>query len=217
MIMNERSVNFQYRARYFENGNPKTAKELWIVLHGHGQLAQYFIQKFQQLDSNQYYLVAPEGLSRYYLSGYSGRVGATWMTKEDRLADIDNYVNYLNTVYKNVTTNLRKGIKITVLGFSQGTATVSRWIAQSEVKIDRLILWAGLFPEDINFKLAHERFGNIEILNVYGKNDEFLNDKHLAKQQEIIKKLDIQPTTIVFDGNHSIHNQTLMKVATNSY
>lgn len=214
--MNDRSVNFQYKARYFEYGDPATAKELWIVLHGHGQLAQYFIQKFKILDPNQYYIIAPEGLSRYYLTGYSGRVGATWMTKEDRLTDIDNYVNYLNSVYQNIN-NIRSKVKITVLGFSQGTATVSRWIAQSEIKIDRLILWAGLFPKDMNYKLAHERFKNIEILNIYGRNDEFLNDDRLNDQQEIVGKLGIKPTTIVFDGNHSIHHQTLIKIATNSY
>ena len=36
--------------------------------------------------------MAPEGLSRFYLEGFSGKVGATWMTREDRLNDIDNYL-----------------------------------------------------------------------------------------------------------------------------
>lgn len=215
--MNERSISFLHKSRYFETGNPETAKELWIVLHGHGQLAQYFIKKFQDLDPDQYYIVAPEGLSRYYLSGYSGRVGATWMTKEDRLSDIENYVNYLNVVYHEVVSKLKENVKITFLGFSQGTATVSRWIAQSEVKADRLILWSGIFPDDMKPEYTKKRYDEIEIINVYGEKDEFLTPLHFDDQQKIIKEIGITPITIVFDGNHIIHKQTLMKIATNSY
>ena len=37
--------------RYVTHGSEK-APHLLIVLHGYGQLAEYFIQKFTQLDSN---------------------------------------------------------------------------------------------------------------------------------------------------------------------
>src|ERR1051325_10016453 len=49
-------------------------------------------------------LVAPEGLSRFYLSerATERRVGASWMTREDRLAEIADYLGYLDAVYDDV-------------------------------------------------------------------------------------------------------------------
>lgn len=215
--MEEKNICYEHRARYYEYGNMNHAKELWFVLHGQGQLAQYFIRKFNTLNPDDYFIVAPEGLSRYYLNGHSGRVGATWMTKEDRLTDIENYVAYLNTIYKQVLENINRDIKITAFGFSQGTATVSRWIAQSNIKIDRLLLWAGIFPPDMDIKSAHERFNTMKVYNIYGDNDEFLNNNYLKEQQNIIKEIGITATTIQFEGTHVIDQSTLCKIATTPY
>ncbi|MBK6951958.1 MAG: hypothetical protein IPH24_07885 [Crocinitomicaceae bacterium] len=88
-------------ARYFSHGNPQ-AKNLVVVLHGYGQLASYFIQKFEFLDPENYYVIAPEGLHRFYLNGTSGRVGASWMTKENREDDITNYLLYLNALLEKI-------------------------------------------------------------------------------------------------------------------
>src|SRR5438477_56805 len=82
--------------------------------------------------------VAPEGLSRFYLteSPAERRVGASWMTREDRLHEIDDYVRYLDGVYGNV---VPRNARVTALGFSQGTATVCRWAGLGSSRIDRLI------------------------------------------------------------------------------
>ena len=42
-----------------------------------------------------YTIIAPQGLHKFYLEGTSGRVGASWMTKENREDDIKNYLVYL--------------------------------------------------------------------------------------------------------------------------
>src|SRR5690242_15478023 len=109
--MSSNTLSFPFSARYFKLGeiNEHTT-EVWFVLHGQGQLAEFFIQKFKMLEDQNICVIAPEGLSRYYLEGYTGRVGATWMTKENRLMDINNYIQYLNAVYqtefKALTTNI---------------------------------------------------------------------------------------------------------------
>lgn len=215
--MKESTIDFQFKGRYFEIGNPATAKEIWFVLHGHGQLAEYFIKKFEKLNPNDFYIIAPEGLSKYYLNGYTGRVGATWMTKENRLVDIVNYITYLDEVYNKVLNNASKEAKITALGFSQGTATVSRWLTSSQVTIHRLILWAGIFPPDMHIAAAQLRIKNVDILNVYGTEDEFLNEEKLNEQQSIINSIGVTPIQIIFEGKHEINEDTLMKIATNSY
>ncbi|HXL53845.1 MAG TPA: hypothetical protein VN945_11990, partial [Gemmatimonadales bacterium] len=143
-------------ARYFTLGNSSGVAEVWFACHGYGQLAARFLEKLRVLDDGRRYLVAPEGLSRFYLSesATERRVGATWMTREDRLAEIDDYVRYLDAVYADVFASIdRAHVTVHALGFSQGTSTVSRWAALGKAQIDRLTLWGGEFPPDLDLNV----------------------------------------------------------------
>ena len=78
-------------------------RELWYVLHGYGQLAAPFLDDFRAIDDGTRLIVAPEALSRFYEGDVQARlhkdakVGASWMTREDRDAEIADYVAYLDT------------------------------------------------------------------------------------------------------------------------
>jgi len=126
----EHHLSVPRSARYFTIGaDPRTAREIWFVFHGYGQLAGRFLRHFVSLDDGQRAVVAAEGLSRFYLeSDARDKVGASWMTREDRLAEIDDYVHYLDVVFAEVTRERPPAGGIHVLGFSQGTATASRWL-----------------------------------------------------------------------------------------
>jgi predicted esterase len=213
--MEFQSIKFSYEASYATLGKltPKT-KAIWFVLHGYGQLARYFIKKFSPLESDEILIVAPEGLSKFYLEDVASRaqsgnnrVGASWMTKENRQVDIDNYLRYLDATYYHVL-HLPITIPITVLGFSQGAATASRWVAHGGIQFDRLILWAGVFPPDMDVH-ASELFQSKETHLVYGNSDPFLNDSRFAEMNIIVDKLKIKPTVTTFDGGHDIDAVTL--------
>ena len=65
------------------------------------------------------------------------------MTKENRLVDIENYITYLNYLYLNqVDSNCK--VPITILGFSQGAATASRWVStgESAIRQAHLMVWS---------------------------------------------------------------------------
>jgi len=208
--MIEQQVKFNFQGRYYSIGaENSTSKEIWFVLHGQGQLAQFFIKKFKSIASSTRQIIAPEGLSRYYLEGFQGRVGSSWMTKENRMVDIENYLKFLTTVYNKEIVD-PTSISITLLVFSQGAATVSRWALQDSVQFDRLILWSGIFPPDLDFEIGHEKLKNTQILNVFGTDDPFLNDKRLKEQYDLAKKLDVEVTPIQFNGGHEIHEKTLL-------
>ncbi|MBC7923946.1 MAG: phospholipase, partial [Ferruginibacter sp.] len=124
--METHQLTVRRTARYATLGQLNAdTRQVWFVLHGYGQLAEYFIRRFDVLDDGHTYVVAPEALSRFYLQGMgegSGRVGATWMTREDRLNEIDDYLHYLRTLHQTLVGEggrWRTGL----LGFSQGTAT----------------------------------------------------------------------------------------------
>ena len=99
------------------NDNPQ-AKTVLYVLHGYGQLVKFFIQKFKNLNQ-EILIVAPEGMHRFYKKGNSGRVGASWMTKEARETDISDNMIYLNALDIEVARKYPITKRI-LLGFSQG-------------------------------------------------------------------------------------------------
>ena len=87
----EREINISLKTKYSTYGKfSDRTEKIWFVCHGYGQLAEYFIKNFEVLDAETNYVIAPQGLSKFYLKGFTGRVGASWMTKEDRLTDIEN-------------------------------------------------------------------------------------------------------------------------------
>ncbi len=213
--MEEKSIEFQFKARYYKEGTitPST-KQVWIVIHGYGQLAQFFIRKFKKLTGHEICIIAPEGLSRFYLSEFTeqgradNKVGATWMTRENRLTDIDNYVNYLDRIYHSELVNY-PDVPVTLLGFSQGCATVCRWASQGNVKFARLILWAGLFPPDMDFEAGHKVLASKKTYMVVGDKDQFVTPERIKEFDELAGKLGIQPEKIVFDGKHEINDEVL--------
>lgn len=209
--MTEKHLQTAFQARYYVTGGPGAGavpNEVWFVLHGQGHLAKYFLKKFGVIFSSKRKIIAPEGLSRYYLDGFYGRVGSTWMTKEDRLTDISNYIEFLTRVYRNELPN-PGNCKVTLLGFSQGAATASRWVVSNQVRFDRLILWAGLFPSDLDIGKGKEVMRNMEILNIHGDRDEYLTDEKSSEQFSQANQLDVSLKTITFHGGHEIDPETL--------
>ena len=211
--MEEHKLTVPRTARYYTLGTPSDkVEDLWIVCHGYGQLARYFLRHFQGLDNGKTVIIAPEALSRFYLNGFSGRIGATWMTKEDRLSEIDDQAAYLNLLLKTHLKLLPKDVRVTILGFSQGGATVSRWIATEHPPIHRLILWAASFPEDIDFTTSKSAFAQLPVAMAYGLQDEFITPETLERKTHLMSQLNITPQIYTFEGGHAIQSETLLLV-----
>ena len=212
--MEEHHLSVPRSARYFTIGaDPRTAREIWFVLHGYGQLAGRFLRHFVSLGDGERTVVAPEGLSRFYLeSDARDKVGASWMTREDRLAEIDDYVHYLDVVFAEVTRERRPAGGIHVLGFSQGTATASRWLAQGRARADRLILWGGEVPPDLDLARARERWERTTLLFVAGSTDQFITAKVLARDEQRLKDHGIAYRVERFEGGHEVVPEVLQRI-----
>ena len=66
-------------------------------------------------------------VSRLYLDNTYTRVGASWLTREDRDAEIADFTGYLNALYDQVLDGRDPAaLHISLLGFSQGAATACR-------------------------------------------------------------------------------------------
>jgi predicted esterase len=123
------------------------------------------------------------------------------MTREDRLHEIADYVRYLDAVYAQVS----PGKNVTALGFSQGTATVCRWAAHGSARIERLILWGGEVPPDLDLELLRVP----KLTLVYGTRDELFTPKVVAANEARLRDHGIPYELRSFDGGHEIDPATL--------
>jgi predicted esterase len=205
-------------ARYQQLGEPSAAtRQLWLVAHGYGQLAEYFMRYFKSvhaLDPTGTVIVAPEGLSRFYINGTSGHVGASWMTTADRLAEIADQTAYLDALLDHLLSNCPSDVRVTVLGFSQGTATVSRWLAAGARRWRpyRLILWAGDFPKDIEVEAAQQLLHDLPVVLVSGELDGYAGPAKTQAQAEQLRPHGAQITILGFEGNHTIYTPLLQQL-----
>lgn len=194
--------------RYFTHGNPEIAEHLIYVLHGYGQLAEFFIRKFQHL-SDKYFIVAPEGPHRFYLTGSSGRVGASWMTKEERETDISDNIHWLDQLDREISSKYSFKKKHLV-GFSQGGATAVRWHYLGKFKADQLVIWASVFPPDLDLKEEILPTDSTKNYFVVGSEDEFYSKE---KQQELLAFYKSKGfKTAFYDGKHDIEANTIKQI-----
>jgi predicted esterase len=201
-------------ARYYKlNTVSQKTENIWIVFHGYGQLSEYFIKHFEELDAEENFIIAPEGLSRFYVDGLTGRVGASWMTKEDREEEIKDQSNYINAVLNDAGVDFSDvSYRFIVLGFSQGTATAVRWFANNGIRPSQLVLWAGSFPHDVNAIEQSDIFKNLPVHFVYGDKDQFLKDVNIEEKTAEFENMGMKLSVWPFEGKHVMDKPTLAKI-----
>lgn len=188
-------------ARYFTIGEltPNT-EEIWIVLHGYAQLASDFIIPFETIASESRFIIAPEGLNKFYAKGFGGKPAATWMTSEMREEEITDYINYLNVLCESVVIKNHTA-KIVLLGFSQGVATASRWMHQTTIPISRFIIYSGEIASELQNPVSPALL-NTPLVYVTGTNDRLISAEKLASVKRAMAQLNA--TLIEFEGGHEV-------------
>ncbi len=218
----EHHIQVHRTARYHAIGEagPET-QDVWFVCHGYGQLAADFIREFEAIASPSRVIVAPEALSRYYLASEPGfhsaesKVGATWMTREDRESEITDYVAYLDALYDEIFKRVRReDVSVTVVGFSQGGATANRWLTRGRARTNRLVMWGALLASDADLNRAATFFRDVELTIVYGKRDQFANEGMIAKYESLLRSKNVPHQVVTFEGGHRMDRDTLRALAT---
>jgi predicted esterase len=220
-MIEESHIPVTRTARYYTlGGDVRSPRDVWFACHGYGQLAGYFAQHFEPLDDGTRLLVVPEALSRFYFGdprrphGADAMVGATWMTREDREREIEDHVRYLDTLYADVRRRRgRARARVTVLGFSQGVATVCRWLTRGTARADRLVLWGGKLPPDIFPLAASSPLRALAITMVVGANDEYVTPLVAAEQEALLRDEKLAYEVCRFDGGHTIDAGLLRELA----
>ena len=202
--MKENLLSVTKKARVITAGDTQ-AKIAVVVLHGYGQLSARFLEKMITIPD--VYWVAPEALNRFYVEGFSGNVGASWMTKEMREEDISDNLHYLREVFENFI--IDKGFeKVVLLGFSQGGATAIRFAHAFPQLIQSLIVWGSDFPKELmqDFKQSTPE---VEKYFVLGNQDQFFSSEMQTKLRDQMETLAFK--NVMFEGKHKIDTEVLKK------
>lgn len=213
--LREHRLSVQRTARISTLGAaPDRTESLWIVCHGYGELAAAFIQQFAPIATGRRLIAAPEALSRFYLDREQHqRVGASWMTSEDREAEISDYVAYLDAAAADVMATMTPAPEITVLGFSQGVATAARWVDRGSVVPARLILWGAECPSDIDAARMAKRLPQLEVHMVSGTRDGVVSHDAVVASCNRLTRQGLRCEAHSFAGGHRIDKAMLIGLA----
>ena len=222
--MREHSIKVRRSARYYTLGpdDDRAVRDVWFVLHGYGQLAAQFIKVFEVVDDGTRLIVAPEALNRFYVSSVDSTpaaeraVGATWMTREDRLNDIDDYVAYLDNVSAQVLDRFRANGKlprVVLLGFSQGTATAARWVGHGSLRPAHVVFWGGLLPPDAQLSARDHPLRRAKLHVLIGSRDRFTANEVIAAEERRLRETGLSVQVERYTGGHGIAKDALVKLA----
>ncbi len=219
-VAREHHLTVARSARYYVLGEPAPdVRAVWVALHGYGQLGARFARHCRPLAGPGRLVVVPEALSRFYLEPARGgshaqaRVGASWMTREDRLAEINDQVAYLDGVLARVTAELATPPSIHLLGFSQGAATAARWVAFGAVRPSSMTLWGGILPEDLDLAVLRERLAGAPLTFVVGDADELRSEELMEAQRSRVREAGLAARIVGYAGGHHLSPDVLRTLA----
>jgi predicted esterase len=200
-------------ARYFTLGEAgPLVWDVWLILHGYGQVADVILRHFAPLVTPERYFVAPEALSRFYLDApFVGhrvdRVGASWMTRRDREAEIGDNMGYLDRLTAEVMAPVRSAARLNLLGFSQGGAAAARWVAQRPGQAARLVLWGSLPPPELAGR--PRPFADTPLTLVHGSGDEYIAATDLEGAVARLAGGGASVAALTFAGGHRLDPDVL--------
>jgi predicted esterase len=205
----------QRTARYVLLGaEPAQADRIWFALHGYGMLAARFARPFQGVIPDDTCVVVPEALSRFYLEmpradgSHTQRIGAAWLTRESRETEIDDAHHWLDLVHDEVvaesTAAQARPPVIGVLGFSQGVATATRWIASGRVAPTQFVVWAGSLAHDVDRGAFIDKMQDAELVFVTGSQDPFVTADAKADTLSMVMALSARHRVLDYEGAHHL-------------
>ncbi|KAB1065930.1 alpha/beta hydrolase [Salibacter halophilus] len=207
----KKQFSFDKTVRYYQLGQiTKKTKTVYFATHGYGMLAEFFSRKFLKLVDEESVVILPEGMHRFYLQGTSGRVVASWMTKDDREVDIADNKRLLNSVLTDAGVN--KNHNIVAIGFSQGVPTLCRWLVETPFHVEKLICWASDIPEDVLNEEGISILNNCNTELVVGDEDEFISEERLEKFTSKLKSKGVDFNLVKYNGTHKIEPELLLKL-----
>ncbi|KAA3621893.1 MAG: esterase, partial [Flavobacterium sp.] len=157
------------------------------------------------------YINAPQAPSKYDLKPDAKHVGASWLTREDTIAETKNILSYVDAVWE--AENITNSSSLIVLGYSQGVSIATRWIASRKIQCKQLVLHSGGIPKELKPENFIYMAASTKVLFMYGDQDPYISPSRLVEEAEkgaklFGNKLDVRS----FKGAHEVNIEFLQNI-----
>lgn len=194
------------------NSYSSKTKNIWLVFHGMGYLSRYFIKYFENLDTEENFIIAPQAPSKYYQGKNFKHVGASWLTRENTMNDTVNILTYVDAVFKAEIPDNRH--RFIVLGYSQGVSIACRWLSSRKIQCDQLVLHSGGIPKELNPDDFSYMSSNTKVTYLYGDKDQYITEARITGEELTANSLfGGRLKTLVFNGIHEVNKNYLQQLA----
>jgi predicted esterase len=204
--VHKHSIAVEKTARWFHIGiPPQTCSHIIVILHGYGQHPAYLLGGMNDLvnESDSLCISAPEGLSRFYVKGFEGKVGASWMTRDERQQDITDQISYLDNWWESL--NIPSETRVTLVGFSQGVATACRWIAASKIfEPSTVIFHSGTIPPEWIKSSPSFSKEKTDFVLIRGDIDPVFSEEAHSEAATFLTSLGLNVETSKVQGSHKM-------------
>jgi predicted esterase len=173
------------------------AAGLLLGFHGYQENAAIQMRRLASIPrADEWMLVSVQGLHRFY-RGRTDDVIASWMTREDRDAMIEDNIAYVDAVVELV--GGRSSCPIVCVGFSQGVATAFRAAVRGRTAAAGVIAVGGDVPPEL-LSDAHARFPRV--LLVRGARDEWYSQPKLDADLGALVARGVAVQATIVEGAH---------------
>ncbi|WP_367275295.1 alpha/beta hydrolase [uncultured Christiangramia sp.] len=141
-------------------------------------------------------------------------MGASWLTRENLDAELENVLKYLDAVFD--AEDLSNVHKLNILGYSQGVSVATRFVARRKIKCANLIMHSGKVPQELN-KTDFDFLKETNFHFIYGTQDEYLKKGIIEVEESRLKEIFGEKINIhAFEGGHELNQEIITKIAKTS-
>jgi len=212
-MTSEKRVSYTAQNTYstFGEYSSKT-KNIWLVFHGMGHLSRYFMRHFSALNPEENFIIAPQAPSKYYQGTEYKHIGASWLTKEETLAETENVLNYVDAVWQKEAP--AQPFRLIVVGYSQGVSIATRWLSSRKVDCAHLVLHSGGIPVELKTSDFDYLPTNTKVSLLYGDKDPYINEIRVKEEKRKAAMLFQNRLQVrQFKGTHEVFGPYFIEIA----
>jgi len=194
----ERTITATTHGRYITNEKDASSPIL-MGFHGYAEAAETEFRRLESIEgSDQWFIVAMQGLHRFYRRS-TNEVVASWMTRQDRELAISDNAAYASAVLNVVTRDAVASPSLVLSGFSQGVAMAYRVAVMKDRKVRGIIALAGDVPPELD----NATLGRIpSALLGRGDQDEWYTAEKLESDEKRLRAAGVEVEVVRFAGGH---------------
>jgi predicted esterase len=189
----------------------ETASPLRILAgcHGYAQNADEMLELLRRIPADASWTrVSIQALHRFY-RGRGPTTVASWMTRQDREALIEDNVAYVDAAIA-AAAGARPIERLVFCGFSQGVAMAFRAGLLGAHKADAVLALGGDVPPEL---LADTGTKFPRVLLARGSRDEWYSEEKFRANELALQARGAHTETVTFDGAHEWHQDFAVRAA----